>query len=55
MTVYFEGMRGSFSVAFVMPSEADSALPDVSICLHASCNAGCGSFGGVESGEREGV
>lgn len=38
-----------------MPSEADMALPDASICLHASGIAGCGPFGGVESSKREGV
>jgi hypothetical protein len=38
-----------------MPSEADMAPSDVSICLHAFGIVGCGSFGGVESSRREGV
>ncbi|KAK7323187.1 hypothetical protein VNO77_26651 [Canavalia gladiata] len=39
----------------VMPSEADMALFDVSICLHAFAIAGCGSLHGVGSSRREGL
>ncbi|KAK7299729.1 hypothetical protein VNO77_45345 [Canavalia gladiata] len=39
----------------VMPSEADMAPFDVSICLHAFAIAGCGSLHGVGSSRREGL
>ncbi|KAK7323529.1 hypothetical protein VNO77_27006 [Canavalia gladiata] len=38
-----------------MPSEADMAPFDVSICLHAFSIAGCGSLHGVGSSRREGL
>ncbi|KAK7322962.1 hypothetical protein VNO77_26396 [Canavalia gladiata] len=38
-----------------MPSEADMAPFDVSICLHAFAIAGCGSLHGVGSSRREGL
>ncbi|KAG5129009.1 hypothetical protein JHK84_035406 [Glycine max] len=36
-----------------VPSDADEAPLDVSICLHAFGIVGCGSFSGVKSCERE--
>ena len=38
-----------------LPSDADEAPLDVSICLHAFGIVGCGSFSGVKSCEREGA
>lgn len=38
-----------------VPSDADEAPLDVSICLHAFGIVGCGSFSGVKSCEREGA
>lgn len=43
------------SNGFFMPSEADKAPLDVSICSHAFGVVGCGTFGGVEFSRREGV
>ena len=46
---------GTNSVGPFMPSEANAAPLDVSICSHAFGIAGCGAFGGVGFSRREGV
>lgn len=43
------------TVGFFMPSEANVAPLDVTICSHASGTVGCGKFSGVGFSRREGV
>ena len=51
-----ESLHGRMnSIGLFMPSEANAAPLDVSICLHAFGIVGCGTFGGVEFSRREGV